>query len=443
MKIELRDYQKEHVEAFFDLSMSYQRIMKVMPTGTGKTTVFSQIIQDLDRRNKRVLVGVHRIELVDQIHLRLLKFGVHSGIIAANKKPNKYKKIQVASIMTLSRREAPPADYVVIDECHHATASTYRHIWNLYPNAIILGVTATPVRLNGDGFGDIFDTMFKLYDMKWYIQRGYLVKPRTFAGFKTDVSDLPVNNFDYDPVAMNQLLLKSRYQTNFLESYQRFADGLKTIVFAPTRESSISLMEVYRSAGYEAEHIDALTPKTERDSKLKKFAQGKIQLLFNVDIVSEGFDVPDTEAVQLTRPTKSLSLYMQQVGRVLRPVPGKDEGIVIDSVGNWSEHQLLPGQDMDWTLDGKPERKDIRNVVFVDRERICSDTKSIEHAELKEITPHLETLIMLDKLVEMNTDSSGLLNHDMLVNNFKDYIELQGLEFNSQHDNLLKEKIGR
>jgi superfamily II DNA or RNA helicase len=188
--IVLREYQTEGINKIFEAwdpsRLNLKNVLFQMPTGTGKTTVFSQIVLKAHRKNKNVLIVVHRTELVEQIAERLIDFGVSVGIISAGNKPLPEKEVQVATIQTLSRREYPLADIVIIDECHHSKADTYKKLWDIYPDARFLGVTATPVRLNGEGFSDLFDILIPLGKLSYFIENEYLVKIKHLVcGFKS------------------------------------------------------------------------------------------------------------------------------------------------------------------------------------------------------------------------------------------------------------------
>jgi superfamily II DNA or RNA helicase len=405
----LRTYQKEGISKIFEAwNPKLQNLMKVlfqMPTGTGKTTVFSEIVRKAQEKNKTVLLVVHRTELVEQIKDRLTSFDVDAGIITAGIKPEPNKAIQVATIQTLSRREYPNADIVIIDECHHSKADTYKTLWSIYPNARFLGVTATPVRLNGDGFSDLFDVLIPLGKLSFFIQEGYLAKIKHLVCGIPDVSNIKQVRRDYDLQMLKNVMLDNSVMANLVESYKKFANGKKTIVFAVDIEHSKSIVEKYIEAGIEAVHIDANTPKQERKEKLNQFKNGTIKVLSNVDIVSEGFDVPDCDAVQLARPTKSLVLYLQQVGRCMRPSEGKEFGIVLDNAGLWLEHGISY-IDREWTLEGIAKHRKVINpsdVVTIDTEgriRELSRPPEANGLELIELTEELERLLILESYIK-------------------------------------------
>ncbi len=407
--VELRAYQKEGITKIFEAwnpkGLNLMKVLFQMPTGTGKTTVFSEIVRKAQEKNKKVLLVVHRTELVEQIKDRLASFGVDAGIITAGIKPEPIKAIQVATIQTLSRREYPNADIVIIDECHHSKADTYKKLWSIYPEARFLGVTATPVRINGDGFSDLYDILIPLGKLSYFIQEGYLARIKHLVCGIPDVSKIKQVRRDYDLQMLKNVMLDNSVMANLVDSYKKFADGKKTIVFAVDIEHSKSIVEKYIEAGIEAVHIDASTPKQERKEKLNQFRNGTVKILSNVDIVSEGFDVPDCEAVQLARPTKSLVLYLQQVGRCMRPLEGKEFGIVLDNAGLWLEHGISY-IDREWSLEGIPKHRKVTNpkdVITIDTEgrvRELSKPPEANGLELIELTEELERLLILESFIK-------------------------------------------
>ena len=321
-QVQLRPYQNEGIKKIFEAwdpkRLNLMSVLFQMPTGTGKTTVFSEIVRKAQVKKKKVLIVVHRTELVEQIADRLTLFQVNAGIISANLKTTPDLDVQVATIQTLSRREKPPADIVIIDECHHSKAATYKKLWDIYPQARFLGVTATPVRINGEGFSELFDILIPLGKLSDFFDNGYLAPIKHLVCSIPDLSKVKQKMRDYDIKMLRNVMLDNSLMANLVESYQKYISGKKAIVFAVDIEHSKEIIKRYQEANIPAAHLDATTPKAERKEILQKFKNGEYLVLSNVDIVSEGFDVPDCEAVQLARPTKSLVLYLQQVGRCMR-----------------------------------------------------------------------------------------------------------------------------
>lgn len=403
--IKLRPYQIQGIRDIFDAwnpaTKDLMNVLFQMPTGTGKTTVFSEIVRRARLKNKTILIVVHRKELVEQIVDRLSNFEIEAGIISGQFKPDTEKEVQVATIQSLSNRQYPAADIIIIDECHHAKAATYKKLWEIYPKARFLGVTATPIRMSGEGFSDLFDILVNCGKLSEFVAQGYLVKVRHLVGMTPNLSSIRVKMNDYAQDELGELMQDTELMADLVESYHKKAEGKKTIVFAVNIEHSRQIVQRYRMEGIPADHIDANTPKKEREEILQRFRDGQIKVLSNVDIVSEGFDVPDCEVVQLARPTKSLPLYLQQVGRCMRPSPGKTEGIVLDNAGLWLEHGFCQ-QDRLWTLKGKKKRKRGRSellVAMVDREGIFKEVhipQEVEGMELIELTDEVEDLLYFE-----------------------------------------------
>lgn len=346
----LRDYQIENKVKIYDSWNKHRSVMLQMPTGTGKTRVFVSIAKDLhnwgakNKRAVRVLILAHRKELIEQISENVgLKYGLAHGLIISQSAEQRKYPFQVGSVPTLNRRlfkwAANDFDVIIIDEAHHVKAQSYRNILNEYPNAKILGVTATPYRLNGAGFRPEFDDLIVSPSISEFIKRGYLsdyeyysIRPESHL--QADIDRMAVNmDGDYLDSAMSAVMDKDEIRANIVNSYLNIANGKKGIVYTVNKEHSRHLKERFISEGIKAEVVDSDTPREERDKIVSRFRKGDITVLLNVNIFSEGFDCPDVEFVQLARPTKSLSMYLQQVGRGLRTSDGKEKVIILDNVG--------------------------------------------------------------------------------------------------------------
>lgn len=373
--INLYGYQnhgKEEIYNFFR-TPSNKHLLYVMPTGTGKTTLFSSIAQTESANNSYVLLCVHRIELVEQIYDRLKSFGLYPGIIADGY-PVDRNRLQVASIQTLARKQnPPPADWIIIDECHHAKADSYKKLWGIYPRANIIGFTATPVRLDGQGFKNDFQKMINLYPLQWFFDNNHLVRPEHHICSYVD-EPLKCVNGDYEQSSLSSLMCHEKYVHDPLKAYLTHARGKKAVVFCVDIRHSKLVCEDFLMAGIPAAHIDGETPKEERAQINSDFKSGKILVLLNYDIISEGYDVPDIEVVILARRTKSLSLYLQWIGRGLRKSKGKTKGLILDCAGLWLEHKAIAGDDFFWSLeDGKPKKKKEDHEEIPVPESILSD----------------------------------------------------------------------
>ena len=350
----LRPYQQDVKDKIFTLWKSEKNVMLQMPTGAGKTILFSSVINDIIKvPDSKILIIAHRKELLDQISSHLSKYNIEHGIIASNRKRSLEKNVQVASIQTLTHKNNEEItknfvpDFIVIDEAHHTLAKTYDQLWKLYPRSWKLGVTATPCRINGAPFTNHFSELIRSLSVKELIEKGFL-SDYTFYTENPD-SDLSKailsikkksSTGDYRIEDLLQNLNVERHVKKLILSYSTYANGLKGIVYCISIEHAHNICEAYKNIGVAAKYIDSKTPKTEREQIVQDFKDGKIQVLVNVDIFSEGFDCPDVEFIQMARPTWSLSKYMQQVGRGLRTSPDKDKTIILDNAGMYARFGL-------------------------------------------------------------------------------------------------------
>ena len=398
--VQLRLYQKQKIQEIYEAWQNHRSVMLQMPTGTGKTVLFNQIVKDELAKNSKVLIIAHRKELIDQNVSRLWNdFRIQAGTITANGQYDLSIPVQVAMIQTLSKRNKQEnlgfnPSTVIVDEAHHVPAKSYRELWETYPDAKFLGVTATPIRLNGEGFKDLFDTLIVSKSIKEFIEDGYLAKLKYIGRPpllpKLDLSDIAIIGGDYDSEQLSEKMCEEAVMANLIKSYLDHSKGKKMIVFAVTTKHSESIAERYQSIGFAAAHIDSDTPQKERNEIINKFRSGEIRILSNVGIISEGFDVPDCEVVQLARPTKSLVMYLQQVGRCMRPSRSKPYSIVLDNVGLYDEFGS-PKDHRDWSLEATTKPKP-DNIDGDSNEKLAREP-------LEEVD---ETLIVLED-VEMNT----------------------------------------
>lgn len=357
----LRPYQQDVKDKIFTLWKSEKNVMLQMPTGAGKTILFSSVINDIIKvPDSKILIIAHRKELLEQISSHLSKYNIEHGIISSNRKRCLEKRVQVASIQTLTHKNNEEItksfvpNFIVIDEAHHTLAKTYDQLWKLYPLSWKLGVTATPCRINGAPFTNHFSELISSLSVKELIEKGFL-SDYTFYTENPD-SDLSKailsikkksSTGDYRINDLLQNLNVERHVKKLVLSYSTYANGLKGIVYCISIEHAHNICEAYKNIGVVAEYIDSKTPKTEREQIVQDFKEGKIQVLVNVDIFSEGFDCPDVEFIQMARPTWSLSKYMQQVGRGLRTSPGKDKTIILDNAGMYARFGL-PSDSRSW-----------------------------------------------------------------------------------------------
>lgn len=394
--MELRPYQADLVRRTEEALDSYRRVMMQAPTGGGKTVMFAAMARDWHRQSKRVMLLVHRKELVNQAAMKFFKMGIPYGVIAANYTPQPSQYVQIASVQTAIRRKLPSRmDVIIIDEAHHATASSYRTIVNLYPEARILGVSATPCRADGSGFEKDFDHMVTGPQVSELIEQGYLVAPRVLAApIRQDMNALKVKAGDYDNAELDALMNNRSMIGGLVDQWKKHADGMRTVTFAVNVEHSKAIVEAFTAAGVAAVHLDGTMDADTRDRIIRGFSTGQYVLMSNVGIVTEGFDVPAIECVQLARPTKSLSLYLQMVGRGLRTLEGKDTAIILDHSNSVFMHGL-PQSRRDWTLKGVERKK-----VARPKQLMCFDRATGRVYEPRELPAELADF----DLVEVDYD---------------------------------------
>jgi superfamily II DNA or RNA helicase len=258
-------------------------------------------------------------------------------------------------VQTLCRKvdKLQTPDLILIDECHHSLAASYMKILDVFPDARCVGITATPVRLGSGGLGRVFQKLLIGPTTKWLIENGFLSPFDYFSPSVADLSGLSVKNGEFVTEEVETRLIKKAVFGDVISYYHRLADGVKAICYCASVTHSRQMAEAFTEAGIPAAHIDGKTPEITRERCIADFRSGTIRILCNVDLISEGFDVPDCSASILLRPTQSLTLYIQQAMRCMRYQPGK-RAIILDHVGNYARFGL-PDADREWTLDEKPK----------------------------------------------------------------------------------------
>jgi len=354
----LRDYQQEMLDRLHEAWRNCRSVMVQMPTGTGKTVLMAEVIRgELEAEDGRqesggsvrspVLIVAHRRELIEQIKGTIDSFGID----------RRKARVYVESIQSLSRHIGE-ADYephlIIIDEAHHALAETYRMLWERWPEARFLGLTATPCRLSGEPFTDLFDTLVQSWTLVEFIRKGWLsdldyVSVRRDSAAMRKVAGLDRRGADGDFQRKQMALVLDTPESvgHLYRSYRKYADGKKGIVYAISQAHARHIADYYQAHGVNCCMIDAKTPAGRRKQWVEDYRRGRIDVLVNVDIFSSGFDCPEVEFIQLARPTLSLSLYLQQIGRGMRVSGGKSQVTVLDQVGSWLVFGL-PTSDWDW-----------------------------------------------------------------------------------------------
>lgn len=383
----LRPYQAEMKLKVYSLWDKMDNVMLQMPTGTGKTIVFTSVVKDIRKwcvehsPESKILIVAHRKELIDQASRKL--GAIPHGIIQSGKRQRLDLPIQVASIQTfISRRNYDTMlrlrfDFIIIDEAHHSMAPGYQKLWDMFPNSKKLGVTATPWRMSHSGFTSLFGDIVLSKSIEWFVNNEYLsnydyisIKKNSDIQHAVNAIDKYGADGDYSDAELSSKFDCDKIRAKLYQSYETFVKGKKGIIYAIDRQHASNICELYAVHGVRICMIDGTTPVEERNRLIDEFRAGTIQVIVNVNIFSEGFDCPDIEFIQLARPTKSLSLYLQQVGRALRISPNKDHSVVLDNVGlynrfgtpmanrHWRSHFI--GSDVEESYnDGSGLKRDI------------------------------------------------------------------------------------
>jgi len=368
-QISLRDYQASLLTHIYEQWQQHRRVLAVLPTGSGKTVLFSAIANDFVARRGSVLVLAHREELITQAADKLQAIAsCDVGIIKAGHKPNYDAPIQVASVQSMARRMASVREpaLIIVDEAHHSAAATYRRILERFDGAYQLGLTATPARLDGTGFDDLFDSLVCGPTVQELIDAGHLcpfklyADPRPMRTGRKRCGDYLTS----DLARENPVIELSG---NLINAYRQRCPQARCLVFAVNIEHSQAIAQRYNQAGIPAVHLDGDTPDDERREALAKLASGQLKVISNCNLFSEGLDLPMIEAVQIASPTASLVKWLQMCGRALRPSAGKDFAILLDHTNTW-ENLGLPTRKRLWGLDGIKEPEKGNPLKFIEKE---------------------------------------------------------------------------
>lgn len=321
--IVMRDYQEGAIKRarYLVNFQNKRRILICAPCGAGKGHVIAKLMANTVEKGNRVLAIAHRTELIEDLADRVCRFGFMPGVILSGRDPHPERSVQVASIQTLARREKPVADLVIVDEAHHATAESYLDVLEHYPQAIIIGLTATPCRLGGQPLGDLFEELVEPIRTAELVERGLLVPVQGFAFDHPDLRHVKKTGGDYNGSDLAALVDIPKLRGNVVEQYLAKARGTRAIVFAINVEHSERIAAEFREHGVKALHVDGATPRDVRKAAFEAFRSGAAQVLTNCQLFTEGVDLPAIETVILARPTMSTALALQMIGRGRRPLP--------------------------------------------------------------------------------------------------------------------------
>lgn len=370
----LRPYQESMKKKIQEEWKHQKSILLQMPTGTGKTRLFVSLINDIQQTDPlaRVLIITHRCELVEQAcHTLASHYSLPHSVVG--KRGWESSHILVASIQKLSAMATPPlADYLIIDEAHHSVSPSYRKLMDSYPSVRVLGVTATPCRLKPAPFSHIFGSLLLSQSVRQFINGGFLSDYRLFTVSDRDAAVVRINRLkrfgidgDYKSDDLQAIVNTETGIAQLYEYYERMASGRRGIVYAVNRDHATRIAGLFRDKGVSAASVDCGTPAMERAETLRAFQKGSIKVLVNVELFTEGFDCPGVEFVMLARPTRSLAMYLQQVGRALRPLPGDSASkvVILDAVGLYNRFGL-PERQRDWQAHFHGERPRGEDYAF-------------------------------------------------------------------------------
>lgn len=355
----LRPYQEKIItEARQLMSKGRKSLLIWSPTGSGKTALTANMIKTAAERGFKCMFLVHRRELIKQSMRTFYNSGVSHGVIANGFTADPTQAIQIASVQTLQNRlnQCNQFNLIVYDEAHHVGAKSWNNVINHFPAAFHIGLSATPERLDGKGLRPYFSEIVYGPSIEWLIENKYLSPYKLFAPSSISLEGVHTRGGDYVKSEITKIVDKPTITGDAVREYQRRAYGKRAVVFACSVQHSEHVVAHFNAAGIPSEHVDGETPSEERDAAIERFERGETLVLSNVDLFGEGFDLPSIECAILLRPTQSLGLYIQQVGRSLRPSPGKSEAIILDHAGNCARHGL-PDEPREWNLDGRSGRE--------------------------------------------------------------------------------------
>lgn len=358
--LKLRPDQEEALEAVrAHLRKGKRRVLLQAPTGFGKTVVASTMAKTAVEKGKRVWMLVHRRELVRQVSKAFTKCDLQHGIVSAGYPSNRFHAAQVCSIPTLVNRldmyQAP--DVIIFDEAHHISAGSWAKIAQAFPEAVQIGLSATPIRLDGVGLGKFFDELVEGPPVKWLIENGALAPYRLLApASNLNLSNVHKTAGDYNRRELDEAIASSTITGDAVEHYCKYAMGSKALMFHVSIERSREAVERFREAGIEAEHVDGETDSAVRDNAIDRFENGSLAVISNVGLFGEGTDIAGVQTLIDCAPSMSLGSVMQRWGRVLRPAPGKT-ALILDHAGNSGDKHGYPDTPREWSLEGRAKRK--------------------------------------------------------------------------------------
>lgn len=389
MSFQLRDYQLETIDnVVSSMRRGNRSIMVQQPPRTGKTVIMADIAKRTTDKGNRIMFVVHRKEIVDQVKATFEKQGVNMNLAT------------IGMVQTLTRRvdKLPNPAVLFVDEAHHVLAKSYRRILDTFPNAIKLLFTATPIRMSGEGFEEVADDLIVGKSVQWLIDHGNLAPIDYYAPKQIDTEQLKTKRtgeFTEDSIAK---AVKPKIYGNAVKHYQQLASGKQAIAYAYNVASAEHIANAFNQAGISARSVSGKTPKDERDQIIRDYRDGKITVVTNAELFTEGLDLPNVDCVIMLRPTQSLSLFLQFGMRAMNPREGKT-AVIIDHVGN-VERFGLPTDDRQWTLKGSEKSTRTSKGETIKSVTVCAECFATFY-RTNDVCPFCGAELITDKEIEV------------------------------------------
>jgi superfamily II DNA or RNA helicase len=410
----LRDYQVAAIDALTKaVEDGRRRVILRAPTGAGKTRIAREIVDRCVTHGAGAVFVAPRNEIIGQTSEELKSAGIKHVVLQANH-PEDYP-VKVASTATLARREVQSPAVLFLDEAH-LWLDVAKKLVARFPDSIVVGLTATPERLDGRGLGEIYEEIIGATETRDLIALKYLVPARVFGPSQPSMNGVRTTAGDYNRGDLAMLMDRPRIVGDIVATWKKLADGRSTIVYAAGVEASLHLRDAFRAAGVNAEHVDAETPTDVRAGVVDRLRDGSLPVVCNVELFTYGLDVPRVSCISMARPTKSLALYLQMTGRGLRPFPEKDNLIVLDHAGNALRHGL-PDFVHEWKLDGAKSRKrgvgSLRTckrcfAIFLPHLDACPECGAVVEKKVRQVDHVDGELLELQPVVQKVAKWSGL-----------------------------------
>jgi len=384
-KMNLRDYQNKAIEDIrYHFRRGKKRILLVSPTGSGKTIIACEMIKKAQDNHNFSLFVAHRRELVMQCSRKLTDFECTHGVLMAGKSPNHISDCQVGSIQTITSRTEkddfikPNANIIFLDEAHRSISKSFQNLLKQYPDSFVVGLTATPIRSDNKGLGNVYEELIEAGNIKSLTEQGYLVKNRIIAPSIPDLQGIRIIAGDYDKGQLDKRMNKPKLVGDIVANWVKSGENRPTVVFATSIKHSKYICNVFNHNGIPAGHIDGEMPEIEREKVLKKLDDDEIKVISNCMVLTEGWDKPKISAVIIARPTKSYGMYIQMVGRALRPYPNKIDTIILDHSGAVYEHGF-PEDAGNWSLKTttRKEKEKITKEKVEKQPLTCTECYSV------------------------------------------------------------------